>query len=129
MRLLKAVFILCLLALSLCGCAEATADSHYSRLVTKAQVTWEDKSIELTEPGDIEAILSYLRLLPKMGPGLPNPSYMESPGIEILLTYEGGQHKRLLQKGVYYLSKDHLPFRPIDSKLGAQLILVLDQLS
>jgi hypothetical protein len=50
---------------------------------------------------------------------------MASPGVEIILTYIGGQQKHILQKGAFYLSENHLPFYPIYEELGSQLAELL----
>ncbi len=114
------VFILSL-PIFLSGCALPEPEAYYSRQVNQMEIHHNGQSLTLTEPSQIEAILSYLRLLPRLGTSIPDPEHMASPGVEIILTYIGGQQKHILQKGAYYLSENHLPFLPIDEKLGSQL--------
>lgn len=103
------------------GCYVPQQEAYYPRQVMQMEIRRQDDSVTLTEPSQIEAILSYLRLLPRLGTSIPDPEYMASPGVEIILTYIGGQQKHILQKGAYYLSVNHLPFLPIDEKSGTQL--------
>ena len=109
----------------LAGCAIPEPEAYYSRQVMQMDIKRDQESVTLTEPAQIEAILSYLRLLPRLGSSIPDPEHMANPGVEIILTYIGGQQKHILQKGAYYLSENHLPFHPIDEELGAQLIHLL----
>lgn len=107
------------------GCAIPEPEAYYSRQVEQMEIKGTADSITLTEPAQIEAILSFLRLIPRMANSIPDPQHMATPGVEIILTYIGGQQKHILQKGPYYLSENHLPFYPIDEELGAQLINIL----
>ena len=123
---MKRTFLLSILFLFLLGgCAAPVQETYYSRQVVQMEIRREEESLTLTEPYQIEAILSYLRLLPRLNTSIPDPQNMASPGVEIILTYIGGQQKHILQKGAYYLSENHLPFYPIDEELGAQLIDLL----
>ena len=118
------VFILSL-PIFLSGCSLPEPEAYYSRQVVQMEIRRDEESLTLTEPSQIEAILSYLRLLPRLNTTIPDPQNMASPGVEIILTYIGGQQKHILQKGAYYISENHLPFYPIDEELGAQLIELL----
>ena len=123
---MKRIVLLYILPLFLfVGCAIPEPEAYYSRQVMQMDIKRDQESVTLTEPSQIEAILSYLRLLPRLGNSIPDPEHMASPGVEIILTYIGGQQKHILQKGAYYLSENHLPFHPIDEELGAQLINLL----
>lgn len=126
---MKAFLILLLLPLLLSGCAVQEQEAYYSRQVEIMEIRSSEESLTLTEPAQIEAVLSYLRLLPRLGTSIPNPEHMASPGVEIILTYIGGQQKHILQKGAYYLSENHHPFYPIDDELGAQLSDLLKSIS
>ena len=119
---MRRFFLLSILSISLlAGCALPEPEVYYSRQVEIMEIRQNEKAVTLTEPAQIEAILSYLRLLPILGTSIPDPEHMASPGVEIILTYIGGQQKHILQKGAYYLSENHNPFYPIDEELGAQL--------
>lgn len=127
---MKRTFLLSVLALFLfAGCAVPVQETYYSRQVEEMEIRHNGKSVTLTEPAQMEAILSYLRLLPRLGNSIPDPSLMANPGVEIILTYIGGQQKHILQKGAYYLSENHLPFYPIDEEFGTQLSQLLGGLS
>ena len=121
--------LLLLLPILFTGCYAPEQEAYYSRQVEQMEIRRDQKSITLTEPSQIEAILSYLRLLPRLAKTIPDPEHMANPGVEIILTYIGGQQKHILQKGAYYLSENHLPFCPIDEELGAQLIELLRGIS
>ena len=118
-----------LLALLFSGCAVPEQEAYYARQVDKMELRWEQESVTLEEPSQIEAVLSYLRLLPRLSTSIPDPEHIALPGVEIILTYIGGQQKHLLQKGAYYLSENHLPFFPIDEKSGAGLADLLQGIS
>ncbi len=123
---MKRILLLSILPmLFLTACAIPEQEPYYSRQVVQMEIRREEESLTLTEPYQIEAILSYLRLLPRLNTSIPDPQHMATPGVEIILTYIGGQQKHILQKGAYYLSENHLPFYPIDEELGAQLIELL----
>ena len=107
------------------GCTVPEQEAYYSRQVEQMEIRRNEQSVTLTEPSQIEAILSYLRLLPRLSTSIPDPEHMASPGVEIILTYIGGQQKHILQKGAFYLSENHLPFYPIDEELGSQLAELL----
>ena len=107
------------------GCYVPEEEPYYSRQVEQMEIRRNEQSVTLTEPSQIEAILSYLRLLPRLSTSIPDPEHMASPGVEIILTYIGGQQKHILQKGAFYLSENHLPFYPIDEELGSQLAELL----
>ncbi len=121
----RLILLSVLLLFLLAGCAVPEQEAYYCRQVDRMEIRHNEKSIALTEPAQIEAILSYLRLLPRLGTTIPDPEHMASPGVEIILTYIGGQQKHILQKGAYYISENHLPFYPIDEELGSQLIALL----
>ena len=116
---------LLLLPILLTGCYVPEEEAYYSRQVEQMEIRRNEQSVTLTEPSQIEAILSYLRLLPRLSTSIPDPEHMASPGVEIILTYIGGQQKHILQKGAFYLSENHLPFYPIDEELGSQLAELL----
>ena len=119
---MKRILILSVLSIILfTGCTMPEQEAYYSRQVVQMEIRRNDKAVTLTEPDQISAILSYLRLLPRLSTSIPNPEHMDDPGVEILLTYIGGQTKHLLQKGAHYLSENHLPFYAIDGQLGAGL--------
>ena len=121
----RIVFLLILSIFLFTGCYVPAQEAHYSRQVEQLEIHYNERSVTLTEPAQIEAILSYLRLLPQLADSIPDPQRMASPGVEIVLTYIGGQQKHILQKGAYYLSENHLPFYPIDEELGSQLTQLL----
>ena len=116
---------LLLLPILFTGCYVPEEEAYYSRQVEQMEIRRNEQSVTLTEPSQIEAILSYLRLLPRLSTSIPDPEHMASPGVEIILTYIGGQQKHILQKGAFYLSENHLPFYPIDEELGSQLAELL----
>ena len=118
---MKGIFLFLLLPFLITGCYVPEQDAYYSRQVEQMEIRRNEQSVTLTEPSQIEAILSYLRLLPRLSTSIPDPEHMASPGVEIILTYIGGQQKHILQKGAFYLSENHLPFYPIDEELGSQL--------
>lgn len=123
---MKRIILLFILSIFLfTGCYIPQPEQHYSRQVEQMEIKGTADSITLTEPAQIDAILSFLRLIPRMANSIPDPQHMATPGVEIILTYIGGQQKHILQKGPYYLSENHLPFYPIDEELGAQLINIL----
>ena len=107
------------------GCYIPEPEAYYSRQVVTLEIRYNENSVLLEEPSQIEAILSYLRLLPRLSSSIPDPEHMSKEGVEIILTYIGGQQKHILQKGAYYLSENHLPFYPIDEDLGSQLTELL----
>jgi hypothetical protein len=117
----RVFIILFLLVFLLTGCYVPQQEPYYSRQVEQLEIRRLEDAITLTDPSQIEAILSYLRLLPRLNTTIPDPEHMASPGVEIILTYIGGQQKHILQKGAFYLSENHLPFYPIDEELGSQL--------
>ncbi len=127
MRRIYSIAILIVFLLT--GCYVPKQEPYYSRQVEKMEIRRMEDAITLTEPSQIEAILSYLRLLPRLNITIPDPEHMASQGIEIIITYIGGQQKHILQKGAYYLSENHLPFHPIDDELGAQLSDLLKNIS
>ncbi len=118
---MKGIFLFLLLPFLITGCYVSEEEAYYSRQVEQMEIRRNEQSVTLTEPSQIEAILSYLRLLPRLSTSIPDPEHMASPGVEIILTYIGGQQKHILQKGAFYLSENHLPFYPIDEELGSQL--------
>lgn len=119
---MKRIFVLSILFIFLfTGCYVPQQEAYYPRQVVQMEIRRQNGSVTLTEPSQIEAILSYLRLLPRLADTVPDPELMASPGVEIILTYIGGQQKHILQKGAFYLSENHLPFSPIDEKSGAKL--------
>ena len=122
---MKGIFLFLLLPFLITGCYVPEQDAYYSRQVEQMEIRRNEQSVTLTEPSQIEAILSYLRLLPRLSTSIPDPEHMASPGVEIILTYIGGQQKHILQKGAFYLSENHLPFYPIDEELGSQLAELL----
>ena len=122
---MKGIFLFLLLPFLITGCYVPEQEAYYSRQVEVMEIRRNEQSVTLTEPAQIEAILSFLRLIPRMANSIPDPQHMATPGVEIILTYIGGQQKHILQKGPYYLSENHLPFYPIDEELGAQLINIL----
>ena len=122
---MKGIFLFLLLPFLITGCYVPEQDAYYSRQVEQMEIRRNEQSVTLTEPSQIEAILSYLRLLPRLSTSIPDPEHMASPGVEIILTYIGGQQKHILQKGSFYLSENHLPFYPIDEELGSQLAELL----
>ena len=122
---MKGIFLFLLLPFLITGCYVPEQEAYYSRQVEVMEIRRNEQSVTLTEPSQIEAILSYLRLLPRLNTTVPDPQQMASQGVEIILTYIGGQQKHILQKGAYYLSENHLPFSPIDEELGAQLMELL----
>jgi hypothetical protein len=127
---MKRIFVLTIFTLYfLTGCQIPEPEPYYPRQVVQLEIRHNGKSVTLAEPAQIEAILSYLRLLPRLSTSVPDPEHMASEGVEIILTYIGGQQKHILQKGAYYLSENHLPFYPIDEELGAQLSELLQGLS
>ena len=122
---MKGIFLFLLLPFLITGCYVPEQEAYYSRQVEVMEIRRNEQSVTLTEPSQVEAILSYLRLLPRLNTTVPDPQQMASQGVEIILTYIGGQQKHILQKGAYYLSENHLPFSPIDEELGAQLMELL----
>ena len=127
---MKGLFLsVLILPLLFTGCYIPTPEPYYPRQVEQLEIRHNEKSVSLTAPAQIEAILSYLRLLPRLSTSVPDPEHMASEGVEIILSYIGGQQKHILQKGAYYLSENHLPFYPIDEELGAQLSELLQGLS
>ena len=123
---MKRILILPILSLFLfTSCYIPEPEVYYSRQVVTLEIRYNENSVLLEEPSQIEAILSYLRLLPRLSASIPDPEHMSKEGVEIILTYIGGQQKHILQKGAYYLSENHLPFYPIDEDLGAQLTELL----
>lgn len=122
---MKGIFLFLLLPFLITGCYVPEEEPYYSRQVEQMEIRRNEQSVTLTEPSQIEAILSYLRLLPRLSTSIPDPEHMASPGVEIILTYIGGQQKHILQKGAFYLSENHLPFYPIDEELGSQLAELL----
>ena len=128
MRRIAKLAILLGLAILLCGCAMPKTQAHQPRLVTKMQIAWKDATLTLTQPEKIEAVLSYLRLLPYKQMSIPDPILLESPGVEITLTYLDGRKRYILQKGANYISRDKGPFGPINGKIGSQLLSVLESL-
>lgn len=122
---MKGIFLFLLLPFLITGCYVPEEEAYYSRQVEQMEIRRNEQSVTLTEPSQIEAILSYLRLLPRLSTSIPDPEHMASPGVEIILTYIGGQQKHILQKGAFYLSENHLPFYPIDEELGSQLAELL----
>ena len=122
---MKGIFLFLLLPFLITGCYVSEEEAYYSRQVEQMEIRRNEQSVTLTEPSQIEAILSYLRLLPRLSTSIPDPEHMASPGVEIILTYIGGQQKHILQKGAFYLSENHLPFYPIDEELGSQLAELL----
>ena len=122
---MKGIFLFLLLPFLITGCYVPEQEAYYSRQVEQMEIRRNEQSVTLTAPSQIEAILSYLRLLPRLSTSIPDPEHMASPGVEIILTYIGGQQKHILQKGAFYLSENHLPFYPIDEELGSQLAELL----
>lgn len=122
---MKGIFLFLLLPFLITGCYVPEQEAYYSRQVEQMEIRRNEQSVTLTEPSQIEAILSYLRLVPRLSTSIPDPEHMASPGVEIILTYIGGQQKHILQKGAFYLSENHLPFYPIDEELGSQLAELL----
>ena len=122
---MKGIFLFLLLPFLITGCYVTEEEAYYSRQVEQMEIRRNEQSVTLPEPSQIEAILSYLRLLPRLSTSIPDPEHMASPGVEIILTYIGGQQKHILQKGAFYLSENHLPFYPIDEELGSQLAELL----
>ena len=122
---MKRLILLYILSALLTGCYVPEEEAYYSRQVEQMEIRRNEQSVTLTEPSQIEAILSYLRLLPRLSTSIPDPEHMASPGVEIILTYIGGQQKHILQKCAFYLSENHLPFYPIDEELGSQLAELL----
>ena len=125
----RIILFIILLLLLFSGCSIPQEETYYSHQVQQLEIHQEDKSLTITEPAQIKAFLSYLRLLPRFHMTIPDPTHMAQPGVEIILTYIGGQQKHILQKGAYYLSENHLPFSPIDDELGAELDNLMKEIS
>ena len=115
-----------LLLLLLTGCKAPVAQQNSPRLVTRVRIQTDDFTREYTDTDKITAILDYLRFLPKYSPSVLNPEWVETGGISIELTYLTGKTRTYVQKGVYYLSQDKEPFRPIDPESASVLIKLLE---
>ena len=115
-----------LLLLLLTGCKAPVAQQNTPRLVTRVRIQTEALTREYTDTEKITAILDYLRYLPRENPSVLNPDWVRSNGISIELTYYSGKRRTFVQKGVYYLSQDQEPFRPIDPDSAAVLLRLLD---
>ncbi len=122
MKKLVIIFI-CLL---LTGCKAPVAKQNTPRLVTRVRIQTEDFTREYTDIQKITAILDYLRFLPKSGPSILDPEHIKTGGISIELTYLTGQNRTYVQKGVFYLSQDKEPFRPIDPDSASALLKILE---
>ena len=116
-----------LLLLLLTGCKAPVPEQMSPRLVTRVCIRSEGLQWEYTDSKKIAAVLDYLRFLPKESPNILDPEQMESVGFTIELTYLCGEGRTYVQKGVFYLSQDALPFRPIDPSSAGGLIELLEQ--
>lgn len=125
MKKLTVLFLFCLL---LTGCKAPVAQENTPRLVTKIQVDTGETYRVYTDSAKIAQVLDYLRFLPKTDPSLLDPELMSSNGITIELTYYYGQNRVYTQKGVYYLSRDKLPYEPIAPEVGNDLLRLLQKL-
>ena len=118
--------IVILLLLLLTGCKAPVTQPNTPRLVTRVRIQTEDFTREYTDTEKITAVLDYLRFLPKYSPSVLNPDWVKSRGISIELTYLTGKNRTYVQKGVFYLSQDKEPFRPIDPDSARALIRLLE---
>ena len=118
--------IVILLLLLLTGCKAPVTQPNTPRLVTRVRIQTEDFTREYTDTEKITAVLDYLRFLPKYNPSVLNPDWVKSRGISIELTYLTGKNRTYVQKGVFYLSQDKEPFRPIDPDSARALIRLLE---
>ena len=118
--------IVILLLLLLTGCKAPVTQPNTPRLVTRVRIQTEDFTREYTDTEKITAVLDYLRFLPKDNPSVLNPDWVKSRGISIELTYLTGKNRTYVQKGVFYLSQDKEPFRPIDPDSARALIRLLE---
>ena len=116
-----------LLLLLLTGCKAPVPQQNTPRLVTRVCIDTEGIHREYTDSQKIAAILDYLRFLPKHSPSVLNPDWVKSAGVSIELTYLTGENRTYVQKGVFYLSQDRSPFRPIDPDSAYKLLEILKQ--
>lgn len=119
-------FVIILFCLFLSGCKAPVKQPDSPRLVTSVRIQTEEFTREYTDTEKITAILDYLRYLPRENPSVLNPDWVKSDGISIELTYYNGKTRTYVQKGVYYLSQDQEPFRPIAPDSAAVLLRLLD---
>lgn len=91
---------------------EVNVTRHKGKEVLRWQYTSQDK---------MEAVLLYLRLLPRGETAQVDPHRVEEDNYEIALRYSNGEQRMYYQHADRYLSTDYQPWERIDPKDGRQL--------
>lgn len=122
--------VLLMVIVSGCGRNYSQNTPQPIKVVTQVDVTYNNGKTPLrwkyTTQEKMEAILLYLRLLPRGGSAQVDPHRVAGDNYEIVLRYSNGDRRMYYQHADRYLSVDYKPWEQIDPKDGKQLQQLLD---
>ena len=130
-KLIFIIYLLLLMAIvSGCGKNYSKNPSQPMKVVTGVDVTYQKGKSALrwqyTAQDKMEAVLLYLRLLPRGGTAQVDPHRVAGDHYEIVLRYSNGDKRMYYQHADRYLSVDYKPWEHIDPKDGKELHRLLE---